>query len=156
MGPFEVIRVIDNMVYELKLLEGINVHPVFHPWLLYIDNSNPLPGQTEAPPPSTHTNKEGSDHYVDEVVSSRIDIRRVDPATGKKGCLVYKFKWTGYTDPLQWEPYWNRAGCPDLIADFYHDHLDAAGPYKSFKTSEDWEPLIAMLLCDPRVLVQED
>ena len=44
MGPFKVIRVINNIVYELKLPEGMNVHPVFHSWLLYINNNNPLSG----------------------------------------------------------------------------------------------------------------
>ena len=42
LGPFPVTRVINNMAYELKLPEGINIYPVFHPWLSYLDNSNPL------------------------------------------------------------------------------------------------------------------
>ena len=43
LGPFEVVRVINNSAYELKLppaMEGI--FPVFHPWLLHLDNSSPL------------------------------------------------------------------------------------------------------------------
>ena len=110
----------------------------------------------QEPPPPTHADQEGSDHFVNKVVDSRIDLRRVDPMTGKKGCLVYRFKWTGYSSPGKWEPYWNRAGCPDLIADFHHANPGKEGPHESFKTPEGWEPLIAILMCDPSVLVQED
>ena len=45
LGPFPVTRVINNIVYELKLPEGINIYPVFYPWLLHLDNSNPLSRQ---------------------------------------------------------------------------------------------------------------
>ena len=45
LGPFPVTRVINNMVYELKLPERINIYLVFHPWLLHLDNSNPLSRQ---------------------------------------------------------------------------------------------------------------
>ena len=45
LGPFPVTRVINNIVYELKLPEEMNIYPVFHPWLSYLDNSNPLSGQ---------------------------------------------------------------------------------------------------------------
>lgn len=43
--PFKIIRVIDNNAYELDLPEAINgVFPIFYPWLLYLNKSNPLPG----------------------------------------------------------------------------------------------------------------
>ena len=146
LGPFQITRAINNMAYELKLPESMNIYPVFHPWLLHLDNSDPLPGQIQQPPPPTHVDEEGSEHYVEEVTDSRIDGRRVDPYDKKNGCLVYKFKWTGYTDPTKWEPYWNAAGCPDLVADFHHAYPEKAGPHQSFQTPEDWEPLIAMLM----------
>ena len=43
LGPFEIIRVINNLAYELKLLPAMEgIFLVFHPWLLYLDNSVPL------------------------------------------------------------------------------------------------------------------
>ena len=148
LGPFRVTKAINNMAYELDLPDGMNIYPVFHPWLLHLDNSDPLPGQVQLPPPPTQVDEEGSEHYVDEVVDSRIDGRRTDPYTGQKGCLVYKFKWTGHSDPAKWEPYWNAAGCPDLVADFHHAYPGKEGPHESFQAPEDWEPLIAMLMQD--------
>ena len=157
LGPFEIIRAINNMAYELKLPDGMNIFPVFHPWLLHLDNSDPLPGQTEPPPPPVHTDEEGTENFVDEILDSKIDGRRKDPLTGRRGCLVYKFKWTGYPDDVpKWEPYTHAAGCPDLVADFHHANPEKEGPHESFQTPEGWEPLIAMLMNDPRVLVQED
>ena len=92
LGPFPVTRVINNIVYELKLPERINIYPVFHPWLLHLDNSNPLPRQVQPPLLPTNVNSKESEHYVDEVINSRIDNRRIDPATDKRGCLMYKFR----------------------------------------------------------------
>ena len=43
IGPFKIVRGINNIVYKLKLLEVIgNVFPVFHPWLLHLDRYEPL------------------------------------------------------------------------------------------------------------------
>ena len=137
LGPFPVTRVINNIVYELKLPEGINIYPVFHPWLLHLDNSNPLPRQIQPPSPLTNVDSKESEHYVDEVINSRIDNRRIDPATDKRGCLMYKFRWTRYNDLPKWEPYWNAAGCPDLVADFHHFHPEKDGPHSTFETPDD-------------------
>ena len=154
LGPFPVVKVINNMAYELKLPDGMNIFPVFHPWLLHLDNNDLLPGQIESPPPPVQTDESGTKNFVDEVLDSKIDGRRKDFLTGEKGCFVYKFKWTGYTNDVpKWEPYTHAAGCPDLIADFHHSNPDKAGPHESFQTPEGWGPLIAMLMNDPRVLV---
>ena len=64
LGPFKVIRVINNSAYELKLpplIEGIFL--VFHPWLLYLDNSQLLLGQRIDPLPPIIINKEGEEHW---------------------------------------------------------------------------------------------
>ena len=49
---------------------------------------------------------------------------------------MYKFRWTRYNDLPKWEPYWNAAGCPDLVADFYHFHPEKDGPYSIFETPD--------------------
>ena len=33
-----------------------------------------------------------------EILDSKIDKRMKDPLTGKKGCLLYKIRYTGYED----------------------------------------------------------
>ena len=148
IGPYAIKRAIDNFAYELDLPENMGkVHPVFHPWLLHLDNSDPLPGQVIAPPPPVDTDEEGDIYDALEVLESKIDGRMIDPATRKKGCLKYKVLFTGHADP-DWIPYRNTAGCPDLVADFHHAHPEAVGPHSTFERPAEWTPLIAQLICE--------
>ena len=154
LGPFEITRVINNSAYELRLLPSMEgIFPVFHPWLLHLDNSDPLPGQRIDPPPPVMIDEEGEEHWdVQEVLDSRVDRRKNDPLTGKRGCLMYKVRYTGYDEERPgWEPYENMAGCPALVADFHHRYPEKPGPHESFRTPQDWEPLLAMLLWSPYV-----
>ena len=49
--PFKTIRATNNMVYELDLLDSIwEISHEFHHGLLHLDNSDPLPGQTDPLP----------------------------------------------------------------------------------------------------------
>ena len=149
IGPYKIVRVINNMAYEIALPETLKgVHPVFHPWLLYLDDDNPLPGQYEPPPPPVNVDEEGEDHEAEEILDSRIDKRRNDPLTGKKGCLVYKVKYKGYEGVWIWQPFTDIAGCLDLVADYHHKYADKPGPHQSFTILYDWEPLLALLLFD--------
>ena len=153
LGPFKVIRAINNMAYELDLPESMKgLFPVFHPWLLHLDNSDPLPGQVEPPPPpiTVDAETETGEYYAEEILDSKMDKRRKDPLTGKKGCLMYKIRYSGYdsynTTP-EWQVWSDAAGSPDLVADFHHKHGDEKpGPHESFKAPEDWTPLLSMLI----------
>ena len=42
LNPFKIIRAINNIIYKLKLSKSINIYSIFYPWLLYLDNSDPL------------------------------------------------------------------------------------------------------------------
>lgn len=147
LGPFKIVKALDNMAYQLDLPPAMKgLHPVFHPWLLHLDNSDPLPGQRVPPPPPVKVTPEGGKIYdAEEIVGSKVDKRRKDPVTGDKGCLMYQVKWTGYDDdeePTTWEPYINVAGSADLVADFHHAHPNEEGPHRSFKKPAEWAPLL--------------
>ena len=153
LGPYKIVRAINNMAYELELPKSMSgIFPVFHPWLLHLDNSEPLPGQRIEPPPPVHIDESGEDYDAEEILDSRIDKRKNDPYTGSKGCLMYKIKYTGYDVDARptWQPYTDAAGCADLVADFHHQYPDKPGPHVTFKAKDDWEPLLAALLTDPR------
>lgn len=78
-----------------------------------------------------------------------MDNRRNDPETGRRGCLMYKIRYTGWGDYMpDWQPYWDAAGCPHLVADFHHRNSSKPGPHASFKRPEDWEPLLAYLVTE--------
>lgn len=55
MGPYEIIRVVDNKAYEIALLEHMQnkgLFNVFHPWKLHLAPDNPYPGQVQEPGPA--------------------------------------------------------------------------------------------------------
>ena len=91
-----IIRVINNSAYKLKLPESIKgVYPVFYPSLLYYDTQDPLPGQVISPPPPVYIDDQGGDYNALKVVDSKINKRRKDPVTGKRGYLIYRVIYVG-------------------------------------------------------------
>ena len=97
LGLYKIIRAIDNLVYELALPPSIKgIFLVFYLSLLYLDNSDPLPGQIEPPPSSIVVDEEGAEYNVLEILDSKINNRRKDPVIDRRGYLMYKFRYTGY------------------------------------------------------------
>ena len=46
LEPYQIKKAINNFAYELNLPESISaVHPVFHSWLLHLNESNLLSEQ---------------------------------------------------------------------------------------------------------------
>ncbi len=123
---------------------------IFHPWLLHLDKNDSLPGQILPPPPPIWFDEDiGLGEYVAvEILDSRIDKRRKDLVSGKRGCLMYKIKfmdrdeWNAKSD---WQVWRDTAGGQDIVADFHHKNKEKPGPYPSFQTSEDWESVLDML-----------
>lgn len=151
LGPYRVTKALGNMAYEVDLPQSLKIHPVFHPWLLHLDKSDPLPGQHIPPPPPVETDEDGDIYDVAEILDSKIDGRRKDPVTNEKGCLLYKIKWTGYKDDkdgITWEDFTSAAGCADLVADFHHSQPEKPGPHRSFKRPSEWAPLLMTLTFD--------
>ena len=62
LGPFKIIRVINNLVYKLKLLLSMaGIFSIFYLWLLHLDNSDPLSGQRIDPLFLVIIDKEGKE-----------------------------------------------------------------------------------------------
>ena len=143
LGPYTIKREINNTAYELDLPETMNqIFPVFHPWLLHLDEANPLPGQHNADPGPVEIAGE-PEWEVDEVVDSRLEHRMKDPATGEKGLLQYRvtFKgWDTYNQTPQWERYDQLENAADAVADFHHLYPSKPGPHSTFQRPADWEP----------------
>ncbi|KAF1980694.1 hypothetical protein K402DRAFT_387701, partial [Aulographum hederae CBS 113979] len=125
----------------------MQIYNVFHPWLLHLDDGQPLPGQAqELPPPvNAEAPEEEQEWEVDEVVDSRMNRAKTDTATKKRGLLEYKLQYRGYegwNETPSWQPYWDAAGCPHLVADYHHRYPRKPGPHMTFQTPTDWEPLL--------------
>jgi hypothetical protein len=72
------------------------VYPVFHPWLLHPYDDHPLVGQRQEPQGPVDVDEEGDLYEVEDILDSKVDRRRKDTQTGKKGVLRYLIKWTGW------------------------------------------------------------
>ena len=93
LGPFKIIRIINNMACELELPQEIKIFPVFHPWLLHLDDERLLPSQRRLPPAPIKVDEDGEKWGAEEVVDLKVDKRRNDPMTNKRGCLIYKIQY---------------------------------------------------------------
>ena len=101
LGPFKIIKIHNKTVYELDLPDLMSkLFPVFHPWLLHLDNSNPLLGQVQKPPPPVSVKKDerikSGQYHAEEILDLKYNGKKIDPATKVKGCLIYKIKYKGY------------------------------------------------------------
>ena len=80
-----------NQVYELELLETMQIHSIFHFWLLRKNSQNSLSKQQNEFSKSIRLN-ENSEWQIDNIVDSRYHYHR----------LQYRVNWTSYFHDRQW------------------------------------------------------
>lgn len=130
LGPFPVLESFGGKAYKLDFSrheELRTVYPVFHPWLLYPVDNCPLPGQRQEPQGPVDVDEDGDLYEVEAILDAKMDLRRKDTLTGKKGMLRYLVKWVGYDKP-DWEDYTNVSGCAELLSQFHERRPDIAMP----------------------------
>lgn len=136
VGPYRIVRNIDNKAYELDLKGDLRgIFPVFHPWLLHLDPRDPLPEQRRKPQGPVNVDDDGTPVYeVEEILDSRIDARALDRHAGqrKKGLLYYLVKWEGWEKPT-WQPYNDLVGCEESVYQYHQRNPNAVGPHRTFK-----------------------
>ncbi|KAK3563534.1 hypothetical protein QTP86_030945 [Hemibagrus guttatus] len=112
IGPFEIIRQVNPVVYHLRLPVSYHICPTFHVSLLKPAHSSAgEPVASEDPPPPLDI--EGSPAYQ---VWSLLNSRRV------RSWLQYLVDWEGYgPEECSWVDAANILD-PSLIEDFHRDH----------------------------------
>ena len=113
IGPFDIVRVVSSVAYELKLPANMKIHPVFHASRLraYKDGSSQFPHRVVNPRPPPDI-LDGEDAWeVEEVVGKRSRKR------GRTTTVEYLVRWKGYPDHEKtWEPAQNLRAAQDAVA----------------------------------------
>jgi hypothetical protein len=113
IGPFEIVKVISDLAYELKMPYGWKGHPVFHISLLR-RYQEPNENST-VPPKPEEVLDDGSEIFeVEAILAKR--IRRKVPE--------YLVRWKGFDDSgNQWRTAEDLAGSEELVTEFESTHV---------------------------------
>jgi hypothetical protein len=99
LGPFSIIKQINDVAFRLELPPSMKIHPVFHVSLLELYKESSIPGRFHVPPPPVELN--GQEEFeVSEILDSRIIQRK----------LEYLVQWHGYN---------NLRNAPEMIQEFH-------------------------------------
>lgn len=118
LGHFKIIRAINPYTYLLNLPHTMRISPVVHTSLLRPAADDPVPGQTNLPPPPIIVN-EAEEWEVKSIVKSRLNC--------SKRRFKYLVKWLGYPDAT-WEPKENIISTAALVNQFYHAYPNKPRP----------------------------
>jgi hypothetical protein len=117
-GPYKILEKIGN-AYHLDLPKTLKIHPVFAPEKLRkATRSEPLPGQTEDPPPPIEVDEE-EEWEVEKIVACKMNL--------KQG-LLYRVKWRGYDTDNTWYPARNLKNSPQLLQAFHDQNPERCKP----------------------------
>jgi len=111
MGPFTVVKVINEVAYQIQLPMGWRIHDVFHVSLLKPYYSN---GKHPPPPPALLVDGE-EEFEVEEILSH-------EPRSKTKGDNKVKLliKWKGFGhENNTWEPFKNMQNAPVSLREYW-------------------------------------
>ncbi|KAL0192201.1 hypothetical protein M9458_010497, partial [Cirrhinus mrigala] len=119
IGPFKILRQINDVTFQLQLPPRYHIHPTFHVSLLkpFFPSATEPPG-AELEPPPPEVLDQPSIYSVREILDSR----------RRGGHLEYLIDWEGYRpEERSWVPRYDVLD-PMLLADFHRDHPDRPAP----------------------------
>ena len=118
LGPYEVIESVGTSVIRLRLPATVQIHPVFHVYLLEHTANDPFPEQIAPPPPLAAVIVDGEEEWeVETIFDSCLHYNR----------LQYLVKWKGYDTPT-WQPATDLKHSSDLVREFHWLWLDLPQP----------------------------
>jgi hypothetical protein len=119
MGPYTIEKQYSRLVYRLKLLTEMKMHPVFNIDKLSKWKPDQIPGRPPAWPPPVVVEPTGPEWEVEEINDSKYFHNK----------LWYHVKWKDYDiGEDDWQPASNLQNAPQLITEFHQKHPDAVGP----------------------------
>ena len=118
LGPFRIIRKINDVAFLLYIPPQLRIHPVFHSSLLEPYQESTIPGRITQPPPKIEL-EDGPECEVATILDSKIVRNK----------LYYLVDWLEYS-PIErtWEPIENVTNARALLEDFHRQYPDKPGP----------------------------
>lgn len=117
LGPFEIIRSINDVAYELRLPPSMHIHPTFHVSLLEKVTINQFSDRQHSEPPPILV--EGQEEFqVQEILNSRITRNR----------LFYLIDWLGYPPSERSWTDSDEVHAPDLVRNFHEKYPEKPSP----------------------------
>lgn len=123
-GPYIITEVLGSHNYKLRLpFEHELMHDTFHTSLLRPAPKDPLPGQTNPPPPPITIDSNGQKLYAIDAI---VDAKR------ENNTFFYQVLWRGY-DPSNktWEPLQNVVNARASILEFERRYPKKIRPTKT-------------------------
>ncbi|KAL0166800.1 hypothetical protein M9458_038644, partial [Cirrhinus mrigala] len=119
IGPFKILRQINDVTFQLQLPPRYRIHPTFHvslPKLFFPSDTDTTGAEAEPPPPEVLD--QPSIYTVHEI----LDLRR------RGGRLEYLIDWEGYgPEDRSWVSR-DDVLDPTLLLDFHRSHPDRPAP----------------------------
>ena len=143
---YEIIRAINNFVYELNLSKFLkSVFSVFHFWLLHLEDSDSLFEQKDHESNLIAIDSESNELWeVEKILKFKINMRMTDFESQQsdiKNCLCYYVKWVDWQQTNQrseWCKYiWVKI-VSHFVVDYHHKYPDKVESHHIFVRSDDW------------------
>ena len=109
LGPFEIVKAVGDVAYELALPDNLRIHPVFHVELLHKANTDERPEAQPEYPSQFELDIEDVEWQVDGLM----DVRLNEDTNQWEYLVSWKGNWDN-----SWEPAYQLL-CPDLVKAFH-------------------------------------
>ena len=140
---FRIVRIVDNLIYELKFFEIMqNIFSMFRSWFLHLDDEMFLKNQNDFYSESLKMN-ENSVYYLNEITNFRINRKFNDSITRTRDFLKYKIKWfdkqyRNINITFIWQLYIDVDNVSYVIVDFHHKYSQKNEFHYTFRISNNW------------------
>lgn len=122
LGPFNIVRVINDVAVELKLPPTMGVHNVFHVSLIEPYKQNRIEGRVDLPPPPVEV-ESGIEYEVESLLDHRVQGNQI----------YYLVHWKGYgPDERSWVVLKDLLNCKELVDEYnLNNDVDLKGLSRS-------------------------
>ena len=136
---YKITRAINNIVYELDLLEIMNnLFNVFHSWLLHLNDERFFQSQMKKTSSRIKID-EIIEWSIQKIIDSRINDRKNDSRTNIKKCLQYRIKFVeNDIEKVNWQNWIDAKHAIDLIIDFHHKYSNKVESHVFFASFANW------------------